>query len=447
MPVPRTALTRRRHAVGLSQMKLAALLDVDRKSVARWEAGSSTPRDWVRPGLAEALGVSMAEIDALISGSSPASVTMSGLQATTAEHIMSAGGDDLPLIATGPEDSADLADLHSLVSGAAHTSAAFASLVSASNVADPDLEGYRITLSRIATEYVHAPLLPLVSELIAMRDRLFALLHGQQNLRQRHDLFLLTGVACLLLAHASQNMGESRAALAQLRTARLCADQTGHPGLQAWTFATGALIAEWSHSSMALEQTAQAAVLAPAGDSRIRIAAIEARAAARLGDRRRALAAIDRVHDARQNSAVVDEITDFGGLLTFPQAKEHYYLGSTYTLLGDYDAARQYATAAIDTYRDGAADERSYGDEALAHVDLITIGVNHDDVGEVEAAIRPVLDLPPQMRIRQLGTAMSHLTALARDPAHRTNHAARQLADLVHDYTPTDATSRSALEE
>ncbi|GAB4087314.1 hypothetical protein GCM10028784_39440 [Myceligenerans cantabricum] len=445
MPVPRRALTRRRHAVGLSQMKLAALLDVDRKSVARWEAGASTPRDWVRPQLADALGVSIEEIDALISRSDRTPAVPSGFHGIGPQQIVAAGPGDPLLITTAPEDPADLTDLHSLVAGAAHTSTAFASLVSASNVSDPDLDRYRITLSRIATDYVHAPLLPLVSELIAVRDRLFALLHGQQNLRQRHDLFLLTGVACLLLAHASQNMGESRAALAQLRTARLCADQTGHPGLRAWTFGTGALIAEWSHSSMALEQTEQAAALAPAGDSRIRIAAIEARAAARLGDRRRALAAIDRVHDTRQNSPVVDEVTDFGGLLTFPPAKEHYYLGSTYTLLGDYDAARQHATAAIDAYRDGPTDERSYGDEALAHVDLITIGVNHDDAAEVEAAIRPVLDLPPQMRIRQLGSAMSRLTSLTRDPTHRTSRAARQLADLVHDYAPTD--TRSALPE
>src|SRR6185503_14870842 len=42
----RTALARRRRALGMSQELLAIRLGVDVKSVARWESGASEPQPW-----------------------------------------------------------------------------------------------------------------------------------------------------------------------------------------------------------------------------------------------------------------------------------------------------------------------------------------------------------------------------------------------------------------
>ncbi|WP_084316809.1 helix-turn-helix domain-containing protein [Actinospica robiniae] len=50
----RTALARRRRALGMSQERLAIRLGVDVKSVARWEHGASEPQPWNRPALARA---------------------------------------------------------------------------------------------------------------------------------------------------------------------------------------------------------------------------------------------------------------------------------------------------------------------------------------------------------------------------------------------------------
>lgn len=136
---------------------------------------------------------------------------------------------------------------------------------------------------------------------------------------------MLAGTTRLLLSHASQNLGDPRSAMAQIRTAWTCAEQVDHTGLRAWARGTAALITDSSpQNCMALKLTDHGAALTPAGESRIRIAAIEARTAARLGDRERALAAIARLTDAREQMSERDEVEEFGGLLRLPTAKQEY---------------------------------------------------------------------------------------------------------------------------
>lgn len=69
----RDGLRARRWKLGLSQEDLAALLRVGTRTVAvstvaRWERGETTPRSWHRRPLAEALDLSLAELDRLLEG-------------------------------------------------------------------------------------------------------------------------------------------------------------------------------------------------------------------------------------------------------------------------------------------------------------------------------------------------------------------------------------------
>jgi DNA-binding XRE family transcriptional regulator/tetratricopeptide (TPR) repeat protein len=73
--VKRRALVQRRQVVGHSQETLARILGVEPTTVGRWERGETSPQPWCRPKLAEALGVSLEELDTMLaegqSGSSP----------------------------------------------------------------------------------------------------------------------------------------------------------------------------------------------------------------------------------------------------------------------------------------------------------------------------------------------------------------------------------------
>ncbi|RNG37383.1 helix-turn-helix domain-containing protein [Streptomyces botrytidirepellens] len=338
----------------------------------------------------------------------------------------------LPMRGSGPRAGVSQESGHMLAAKAARDSLAFSETLTPSNVDDQTLDSLSFELSRIATTYVHAPLFPLFTDLVQVRDRIFELLKGRQRPRETRELFMLAGTSCLLLAHATQNLGDTRSAMAQVDTAWACAEQAEHTGLRAWTRGTGALIAEWSpQNRMAIKLAEHGFTLAPAGECRIRIAAIEARAAARAGNRERAREAIARMNRARDEDPEPDAITQFGGLLTFPIAKQEYYLGGVYALLGDYSLAEKHHANALQEYAAGVPEDRSYGDEALAHIDIVTAKLACDDTDGAARHLQHILKLPPKLRIRQLGTAM---TRLAGTLAASKDADVRGLADLARDY-------------
>lgn len=67
----RHRLIDRRKKLGLSQEALAKALDLERTTIGRWERGEATPYDSQRPGLAEALHVTLDDLPELL-GERPA---------------------------------------------------------------------------------------------------------------------------------------------------------------------------------------------------------------------------------------------------------------------------------------------------------------------------------------------------------------------------------------
>ncbi len=66
MTAKRRALAERRKAAGYSQEALAETLRVEPSTVGRWERGEAAPQPWFRPKLGRLLGLSMAELEALL---------------------------------------------------------------------------------------------------------------------------------------------------------------------------------------------------------------------------------------------------------------------------------------------------------------------------------------------------------------------------------------------
>lgn len=101
MTVKRRSLAERRRVVGHTQEQLAALLGVERSTVVRWEAGETTPQPWCRPKLAEALAVSVDELDAMLAEGQ----TVDDGRSSSSEPR---SGDELPSLAAANELSGDL---------------------------------------------------------------------------------------------------------------------------------------------------------------------------------------------------------------------------------------------------------------------------------------------------------------------------------------------------
>lgn len=235
-----------------------------------------------------------------------------------------------------------------------------------------------------------------------------------------------------MLAHASQNLGESTSAMAQARTALTCAEHADHTGLCAWVRGTQALIAEGSRRPVEAVTFARAGQGHARGlDAKVRLAALEARALARTGDGRAAVAALRRAERAREEPAEDDELTGFGGVLTFPLAKQLYYAGGTLNLIGEHARAEQASRTAINLYETGPAEQRSYGDEALARVDVATARLAAGDVDGAASALRPVLELPPEQRIWQVRDGVARVGTSLLLSRHAGTAGARALARRI----------------
>jgi len=74
----RRGLAERREILGYSQEKLAEILGVELSTVGRWERGETSPQPWSRPKLANALKVSLEELNRLFAEGQPTEVHASG---------------------------------------------------------------------------------------------------------------------------------------------------------------------------------------------------------------------------------------------------------------------------------------------------------------------------------------------------------------------------------
>lgn len=72
MKVKRRALAERREVMGHTQETLAEFVGVEPTTVGRWERGETSPQPWCRPKLAEALVVSLEELDGMLAEGQPA---------------------------------------------------------------------------------------------------------------------------------------------------------------------------------------------------------------------------------------------------------------------------------------------------------------------------------------------------------------------------------------
>jgi len=63
-------------------------------------------------------------------------------------------------------------------------------------------------------------------------------------------------------------------------------------------------------------------------------------------------------------------------------------------------------------YEAGPTDHRSYGDEALARVDVAAARLGLNDLDGAQAALEPVFRLPPERRIKQISAGLARTRAL-----------------------------------
>ena len=221
---------------------------------------------------------------------------------------------------------------------------------------------------RLARDYLTKPVVPLVAELAALRNRLFGLLGERQALSHARGLYVLACRVCGLLACASSDrFGAYRAAAQQAETAWLCAKEAGYGELKAWVRSIQSTIDFWrGRYQEAAERARAGQAYAREGLELVRLASLEARACGRLGDARGVQGAVALATAARDGASGQDE-GRHAGAFGFSVANQVRCAGSARLWLGDPRAvaqAREELDQALRLF-DADPEGRSYAHQEL----------------------------------------------------------------------------------
>jgi transcriptional regulator with XRE-family HTH domain len=435
----REKLQERRTKRGFTQESLAALLHVSPRTVRGWEAGTSAPYPEYRQPLADALDVTLDGLDRLLDDLPAEDVgRMTGTggmwAANRPDRSLEAPVLDGPDQGDGRSVGSEPLDVSTLLSVAARRAVDFSAVVASATVDDPELDWLGVSLAELATEYVHTPAVELLARIVEVRDAAFALIRHGVRPRQLRDAYLVAGTGCLLLASASQNLGDSTAARAQLHTAERCAEAADSDALRVWARGSAALALEWGPTPAVALRFLDHASAGTVGTQTIRrTVALEARVSARTGNAMRAQDALRRLHELEAAPDRHDEVSTFGGIFTFPAPKEIYYRAGTYDLLGDAAAARRHAHDALTAYAAAPAQEHSYGDIALTRVVLAHGHLLDRELDTATAILAPLKQLSPEERIAQLPPAIrrTHRLLSGIDGAQRARELLGDLLDTT----------------
>lgn len=302
---------------------------------------------------------------------------------------------------------------------AAERARKFAILTGQTSLSDETLDQIYADVRRLVWAYPQRPLAEILSNLVLTQDTVFSLLETRQRPAVAQQLYLLGGIVGGLLAKASHDTADPHAALAQSRAAYLCAEQADHDGLRAWIRGLQALITYWDgrlHESVRYAQAGAQLAGRSNSTAMVWLPVSEARAWAALGNVHATHRAIERAERSWE-TVQGDELDELGGICTFSRARQLYYSADALAWLPSESAsAQEYAGQAITAYEDTSAPEWAFGDAAGSRCDLAVARIAAGEVEGARDAIAPVLETPPEQRIRGIISSVQHVHAALRRP-------------------------------
>jgi transcriptional regulator with XRE-family HTH domain len=393
MAAKRARFAQARRMAGYTQERLAEALGVDSSTVRRWESGDSVPLPHVRPKLVELLDVSSDELARLLDA-------------------------DAQLVAAGSATLMTVLDRTRLLVDQT-LSTGVASLTRL-NLIEERVAGH-------VTTYTSTPPVAVLRRVVPDLIEVQSLAAERQPAGVQARLSEATAVLGLLSADALMKLGEIGRARYWYGTARLAADDTAKPRLQAQVRAQEAMLPYYYgqvERTVVLARAAQALLPRTVCSAVALAAAAEGRALARLGDREGAERAI------RRAQRMVDELDEptTDEAFRFNEKRLLLYLSGTLTYLGDTKAAHRVQAQALEHY----SEEPSIAiDPALIRLDQAVGEASRGDAeGACELTASTLQQLPLEHRTRIVLTRV--LDVLAAIPAaQQQRRAATELRELV----------------
>ncbi len=284
-------------------------------------------------------------------------------------------------------------------------------------------------VDRLAIDYISSPPATIAEEAKLLRDSVAIALERTRRPSQIQDLYLLAGRLGGILAYAALDLGSAKAAMANARSALMCADLSGHQSLAVWVRGTQSLIARFARRYDDAEKYLQDGMnLGPRGIGLARLASSQAQTRAHFGDVSGTREALRMASDAHAAAEVSDaEI----GLFGFPRSKVHYYAASSLIWLPNGVGAQKAVSEsaiALQLFRADSEADRFVTDEILTYVYGATAHVQQGQIEDAAALLRPIFETPEDQRVSWHRQRLGRIVSILQSPKF---NGSRRAADLV----------------
>ncbi|MEU1120803.1 MULTISPECIES: XRE family transcriptional regulator [unclassified Streptomyces] len=256
------------------------------------------------------------------------------------------------------------------------------SRLSRSDVDSATLDALRITTDRLCSEYPFMPSEQLLIEGRQWLKRVVDLRNKSLTLAQHREVLALSGWLALLVGCVEYDTGNRRAAEGTRQAALSLATESEHGEIAGWAHEMRAWFALTSGDYRGVVTAARAGAEVAGGHSvAVQLAGQEAKAWARLGDRRQVEVALDKGRRLLEGMEYPENLDNH---FVVDPAKFDFYSMDCYRLVGEDKLARTLAEEVLRTGTDFDGTERSPMRNAEARV---TLGVTAARDGDLEQAL------------------------------------------------------------
>ena len=244
------------------------------------------------------------------------------------------------------------------------------------------LEGLRIMADRLCSEYPFMPTDQLLTEGRAWLRRITAMQGQRITLKQHREILVLAGWVALLVGCVEHDTGNRQAAETTRQAALTLGEEADHGDIIGWGHEIRAWINLTSGDYHGVIAAARAGTeVTPQSSVAVQLAAQEAKAWARIGDRRQTEVALDRGRRLLDSMPYPENLDHH---FVVDPTKFDFYAMDCYRLLTDDRMAENLANEVIRASTDFDGRERAPMRLAEAHM---TLGVVAARQGDLEEAI------------------------------------------------------------
>ena len=440
-----TRLAACRRVSGLTQAQLAVKAAVSRSTIANVETGRQhvQRRFWDSADTAVSAGGSLVAASEKLEEMARRARAGTTLMSRTLEPVtlpVVYAGRPLPA-ALGPTEASSDAVEPDLITLAASQARDHAVNSAITAIGPGTVEQLTAEVVRLGRAYLSGSPLPLFTAMHQALGRVEAALDLKAYPSQGRDLNFLAGALCGLMANATLDLGREDAADDLARAAWTYGSVIDHGPLIGWARGTQALAAIWEHRYPdAVGYAEDGLGHLPTGKGAARLHAIRARALAGHRDFSQARAALKAAGEAAAGQQTDQLHNGMAGEFAFGTAKLRYYEALVLTRAGYPAEAEAAASAAVSLYQAAPDAVRSYGCEALTHVQLATARLMSGHADTAAEAIGGLLRLDPGRRISSLNEHVEACQELLRGPAYRGSRAAADLSQQLATFRAVSVT-------